>query len=87
MSITTFTRLQDYLANNQYKRGQYKGEAPAEHNNRSKNHFRVRKDWDTYAIRFHATDILTAYPNGAWHPVWWLAAKPHHTGCHAPRLA
>jgi hypothetical protein len=48
-----------------YKRGKNKGDAPANHNQRAMDHFRVVKgNDDTYRIRMHSTDIITAYPNG-----------------------
>jgi hypothetical protein len=48
-----------------YKRGKNKGDAPANHNQRGMNHFRVVKgNDDTMRIRMFSTDIITAYPNG-----------------------
>lgn len=54
-----------HLTRHMYKRGKNKGDAPANHNQRAMDHFRVVKgNDDTYRIRMHSTDIITAYPNG-----------------------
>jgi hypothetical protein len=48
-----------------YKRGRNKGDAPANASRRAMDHYRVVKgNDDTYRIRMHSTDIITAYPNG-----------------------
>jgi hypothetical protein len=48
-----------------YKRGRNKGDAPANAHRRAMDHYRVVKgNDDTYRIRMHSTDIITAYPNG-----------------------
>lgn len=52
-----------------YKRGQYKGDAPALKYHRGKSHFRVIKPNpaypnDPYMVRFHSTNIILAYPDG-----------------------
>lgn len=52
-----------------YKRGAYKGDAPADSSNRAKAHFRVIKPneaypFDPYLVRFWATNIILAYPDG-----------------------
>jgi hypothetical protein len=48
-----------------YKRGKNKGQAPANAHRRAMDHYRVVKgNDDTYRIRMHSTDIITAYPNG-----------------------
>lgn len=52
-----------------YKRGQYKGDAPADSYNRGKSHFRVIKPDpaypnDPYKVLFWQTNILLAYPDG-----------------------
>jgi hypothetical protein len=51
----------------QYARGQYKGDAPADSSRRGKSHFRVihNPHTKTYAVRFHHTDILTAFQDGS----------------------
>ena len=54
-----------HLTRHMYKRGKNKGDAPANHNQRGMNHFRVVKgNDDTMRIRMFSTDIITAYPNG-----------------------
>jgi hypothetical protein len=48
-----------------YKRGKNKGDAPANAHRRAMDHYRVVKgNDDTYRIRMHSTNIITAYPNG-----------------------
>ncbi len=54
-----------HLSRHMYKRGKNKGDAPANHHQRSMCHFRVIKgNDDTMRVRMWSTDILTAYPNG-----------------------
>ena len=54
-----------HLTRHMYKRGKNKGDAPANKHQRGMNHFRVIKgNDDTFRIRMHSTDIITAYPNG-----------------------
>ena len=54
-----------HLQRHMYKRGRNKGDAPANKHRRSMDHFRVVKgNDDTYRIRMHSTNIITAYPNG-----------------------
>jgi hypothetical protein len=50
-----------------YAKGQYKGDAPADSSRRGKSHFRVihNPHTKTYAVRFHHTDILTAFQDGS----------------------
>lgn len=74
---TVYQSLRDWRYWRAYLRGKFKGDAPAE--DRRKNYFRVveRNPGDsgdsgasdassvpTMAVRFHFTDILTAYPDG-----------------------
>ena len=47
-----------------YKRGQFKGDAPADPSRRGKNHFRIVKRGEDFGIIFHNTQIITVYPNG-----------------------
>lgn len=52
-----------------YKRGEHKGDAPADSYNRGKSHFRVIKPDpaypnDPYKVLFWQTNILLAYPDG-----------------------
>jgi len=62
---TIHTRLQLHLERHMYRRGQYKGQAPADSNARGKNHFRVYKANDgTMRVHFWRTDLITAYPDG-----------------------
>lgn len=66
-----------HLSRHEYKRGAYKGDAPADAERRGKSHYRVahHSTKDVYTVRFHYTDIITAYPDGTitldtrgWHP-------------------
>jgi len=63
--MSMYTKLSMHLTRHMYKRGKNKGDAPANHNQRGMNHFRVVKgNDDTMRIRMFSTDIITAYPNG-----------------------
>lgn len=63
-TMTAHTRLALYLQRHVYKRGQYQGDAPADKSRRAKSHFRVVKgNGGQMIVRFHSTDILTAYAN------------------------
>lgn len=64
--MTAYSSLMLHLSRHAYKRGQYKGDAPADPERRSKSHFRVEHHSipDTYTVRFHYTDILTAFADG-----------------------
>ena len=41
--MNMYTKLSMHLSRHQYKRGQYKGDAPADPSRRGKNHFRVTR--------------------------------------------
>ena len=60
------TTLALHIQRHKYTKGAHIGEAPADTSRRAKTHFRVihHPYDDAYAVRFHATDILTAYPDG-----------------------
>ena len=60
------TTLALHIQRHKYTKGAHTGEAPADTSRRAKTHFRVLHYPynDTYAVRFHATDILTAYTDG-----------------------
>ena len=63
--MTMYTKLSMHLSRHMYKRGKNKGDAPANAHRRAMDHYRVVKgNDDTYRIRMHSTDIITAYPNG-----------------------
>ena len=63
--MNAHTKLKFHLDRHVYKRGQYKGDAPADQTKRSKNHFRVIKgNGGQMIVRFHNADILTAYEDG-----------------------
>ena len=60
-----YSKLSMHLSRHMYKRGKNKGQAPANAHRRAMDHYRVVKgNDDTYRIRMHSTDIITAYPNG-----------------------
>ena len=63
--MSMYTKLSMHLSRHMYKRGRNKGDAPANASRRAMDHYRVVKgNDDTYRIRMHSTDIITAYPNG-----------------------
>jgi len=63
--MNAHTKLQLHLSRYMYKRGKYKGDAPADPSRRSKNHFRVVKGNDnTMRVRMHSADLITAYEDG-----------------------
>ena len=54
-----------HLERHMYKRGMFKGEAPADSSRRGKSHFRVIKgNGGQMLVRMHSTDIITAYDDG-----------------------
>jgi hypothetical protein len=54
-----------HLSRHIYKRGQFKGDAPADSSRRAKSHFRVVKgNGGQMIVRMHNTDIITAYEDG-----------------------
>jgi len=64
---TAHTYLMLHHSRHKYTRGQYKGDAPADPTRRARSHFRVTHPphTKTYAVRFHYTDILTAFQDGS----------------------
>ena len=63
--MSMYSKLSMHLSRHMYKRGKNKGDAPANAHRRAMDHYRVVKgNDDTYRIRMHSTDIITAYPNG-----------------------
>ncbi len=63
--MSMYSKLSMHLSRHMYKRGKNKGQAPANAHRRAMDHYRVVKgNDDTYRIRMHSTDIITAYPNG-----------------------
>lgn len=66
---TAYGNLSLYHSRHEYKRGAYKGDSPADDSRRAKSHFRIIKPSDAYPtdpykVRFWATNILLAYPDG-----------------------
>lgn len=62
--MTPYTKLKMHLERHMYKRGQYKGEAPADSSRRSKNHFRVvRGNGGQMCVRMYNTDLITVTPD------------------------
>lgn len=62
--MNAYTKLLMHLERHMYKRGQYKGDAPADRYKRGKSFFRVVKHHDRMVVRMHSTNLLTAYPDG-----------------------
>lgn len=62
--MNAYTKLQMHLERHMYKRGRYKGDAPADRYKRGKSFFRVVKMGDCFAVRMHAVNIIKAYPDG-----------------------
>jgi hypothetical protein len=64
---TAHAHLMLHHSRHRYAKGQFKGDAPADPDRRAKSHFRVthHPHTNSYAVRFHYTDILTAYPDGS----------------------
>ncbi len=62
--MNAYTKLQMHLERHMYKRGKYKGDAPADRHKRGKSHFRVVKMGDCFAVRMYAVNIIKAYPDG-----------------------
>jgi len=59
------TKLQLHLSRHMYKRGQFKGDAPADSSRRAKSHFRVVKgNGGQMIVRMHNADLMTAYEDG-----------------------
>jgi len=63
--MNAHTKLTMHLERHMYKRGMFKGEAPADSSRRAKSHFRVIKgNGGQMLVRMHSTDIITAYDDG-----------------------
>ena len=69
--MNTYQNLSFALERHQYKRGQYKGDAPADPSRRARSHIRIVKGAHTQtyntciSICMYNTNILTAYPDGS----------------------
>lgn len=64
-----YGNLSLHLSRYEYKRGDRKGDAPADYTRRAKNHFRViapdaAYPNGPYQVRFWSTNIMLAYPDG-----------------------
>ena len=60
--MTPYTKLKFHLERHMYKRGQFKGDAPADSSRRSKNHLRVTKQGDKMCVRMYNTNIIEVTP-------------------------
>ena len=60
--MNAYTKLKLHLARHQYKRGQFKGDAPADSSRRGKNHFRVTKQGDKLCVRMYNTNLIEVTP-------------------------
>lgn len=59
------TKLSMHLDRHLYKRGRFKGDAPADSARRGKTHFRVIKgNGGQMIVRMHNADLITAYEDG-----------------------
>ncbi len=83
--MTPYTKLQFHLERHMYKRGQFKGDAPADQTNRGKNHLRVIKQGDSMCVRMYNTNIITVTPDnkvtismGGW---WTSTTKQNLSEC------
>jgi len=61
-TLNTYTKLKFHHERHAYKRGQYKGDAPA--GARWRNHVRIIKGNSTMRVRMYGTDLLIAHENG-----------------------
>jgi hypothetical protein len=63
--MTPYLKLKLHLDEHVYKRGKFKGDAPADPSRRSRNHVRVTQTRDgTMIVRMHNTNIILAKPDG-----------------------
>jgi hypothetical protein len=63
--MNAHTKLKLHLSRHAYKRGQFKGDAPADPARRSKSHFRVIEgNGGQMIVRMHNADLITAYEDG-----------------------
>ena len=65
--MNMYTKLMMHIERHMYKKGQYKGSAPANKDRRGMSHFRVVKSScdGTVRIRMWNTDIITAHQDGS----------------------
>jgi hypothetical protein len=62
--MNTYRKLEGHLEKYVYKRGQFKGDAPALRSSRGMTSFRVQKLEDCMAVKLWNTHIIKAYPDG-----------------------
>jgi len=63
--MNAHTKLSLHLERHIYKRGRFKGDAPADSSRRGKTHFRVIKgNGGQMLVRMHNADLITAYEDG-----------------------
>lgn len=60
--MNAFDKISNHVKQHQYRKGRFVGEAPVDR--RSKTHFRAGVTPTHAYVRFHHTDILTAYRDG-----------------------
>lgn len=61
--MTPYTKLKFHLERHAYKRGQFKGDAPADPSSRGKNYFRVIAQGDKMCVKMYNTNILEVTPD------------------------
>jgi len=61
--MTPYLKLKLHLERYMYKRGQFKGDAPADQSRRSKNHFRVVRSGDKLCVKMYNTHLIEVTPD------------------------
>ncbi len=61
--MTPYTKLKFHLERYAYKKGMFKGEAPADSSRRGKNHFRVVRQGDNMCVRMYNTNLIAVTPD------------------------
>lgn len=62
--MTAYSTALLHISRYAYQRGAHKGDAPADSSSRRKTHFRMLALTGRCVVRFHNTNIITAYENG-----------------------
>jgi hypothetical protein len=61
--MTPYTKLKFHLERHAYKKGQFKGDAPADSSRRGKNYFRVVRQGDLMCVRMYNTNLIEVTPD------------------------
>lgn len=62
--MTCYMKLKLHLERHMYKKGVFKGDAPADMSKRAKRYFRVIDDHGRMLVRMHNANLITAYEDG-----------------------